>query len=110
MIRRPPRSTRTNTLFPYPTLFRSPSLLRGGHSCLWRKRSPLLSRRRASSVGGAAGGGVVPAAGSDRKSVVLGKSVSVRVDLGGRRIIKNILTLFPTLVSSTFVRISQCFE
>src|SRR3546814_16695363 len=25
----------------------------------------------------------------DRKSVVLGKSVSVRVDLGGRRIIKN---------------------
>src|SRR3546814_18785009 len=23
MIRRPPRSTRTNTLFPYPTLFRS---------------------------------------------------------------------------------------
>src|SRR3546814_3928017 len=33
MIRRPPRSTRTDTLFPYPTLFRSqsnPSLLRGG--------------------------------------------------------------------------------
>src|SRR3546814_20102170 len=25
MIRRPPRSTRTDTLFPYPTLFRSPS-------------------------------------------------------------------------------------
>src|SRR3546814_9802909 len=24
MIRRPPRSTRTNTLFPYTTLFRSP--------------------------------------------------------------------------------------
>src|SRR3546814_7586469 len=29
MIRRPPRSTRTDTLFPYTTLFRSP-LLRGG--------------------------------------------------------------------------------
>src|SRR3546814_13073430 len=28
-------------------------------------------------------------AGKDRKSVVSGKSVSVRVDLGGRRIIKN---------------------
>src|SRR3546814_7299151 len=28
MIRRPPRSTRTGTLFPYTTLFRSP--LRGG--------------------------------------------------------------------------------
>src|SRR3546814_9371659 len=27
MIRRPPRSTRTDTLFPYTTLFRSPSSL-----------------------------------------------------------------------------------
>src|SRR3546814_9398604 len=27
MIRRPPRSTRTDTLFPYTTLFRSPSRL-----------------------------------------------------------------------------------
>src|SRR3546814_2190418 len=27
MIRRPPRSTRTDTLFPYTTLFRSPDLL-----------------------------------------------------------------------------------
>src|SRR3546814_14486360 len=25
MIRRPPKSTRTDTLFPYPTLFRSPA-------------------------------------------------------------------------------------
>src|SRR3546814_19600904 len=39
MIRRPPRSTRTDTLFPYTTLFRSPDLgavagdarLRGRH-------------------------------------------------------------------------------
>src|SRR3546814_10769491 len=35
MIRRPPRSTRTDTLFPYTTLFRSPrhgrkDLLKGG--------------------------------------------------------------------------------
>src|SRR3546814_11548344 len=29
MLRRPPRSTRTYTLFPYSTLFRSPRLLRG---------------------------------------------------------------------------------
>src|SRR3546814_1271791 len=28
MIRRPPRSTRTDTLFPYTTLFRSPDLRR----------------------------------------------------------------------------------
>src|SRR3546814_3465654 len=30
MIRRPPRSTRTDTLFPYTTLFRSVELARGG--------------------------------------------------------------------------------
>src|SRR3546814_2096433 len=30
MIRRPPRSTRTDTLFPYTTLFRSRFRLRGG--------------------------------------------------------------------------------
>src|SRR3546814_19766210 len=30
MIRRPPRSTRTDTLFPYTTLFRSALGLRGG--------------------------------------------------------------------------------
>src|SRR3546814_1227388 len=35
MIRRPPRSTRTDTLFPYTTLFRSP------WCCSWR-----CSRRR----------------------------------------------------------------
>src|SRR3546814_12479087 len=30
MIRRPPRSTRTDTLFPYTTLFRSPNVHAGG--------------------------------------------------------------------------------
>src|SRR3546814_19136442 len=35
-----------------------------------------------------AGVEVLPRFGRDRKSVVLGKSESVRVDLGGRRIIK----------------------
>src|SRR3546814_3069024 len=37
MIRRPPRSTRTDTLFPYTTLFRSACCLRknsGNYSCL----------------------------------------------------------------------------
>src|SRR3546814_16603982 len=32
MIRRPPRSTRTDTLFPYTTLFRSPHLPDQGHA------------------------------------------------------------------------------
>src|SRR3546814_13644579 len=31
MIRRPPRSTRTDTLFPYTTLFRSPGRGRQAH-------------------------------------------------------------------------------
>src|SRR3546814_18532047 len=30
MRRRPPRSTRTDTLFPYTTLFRSPGFIAGG--------------------------------------------------------------------------------
>src|SRR3546814_2673415 len=42
MIRRPPRSTRTDTLFPYTTLFRSHN--RGGArsrgSCAWSRRRP----------------------------------------------------------------------
>src|SRR3546814_1958314 len=39
MIRRPPRSTRTDTLFPYTTLFRSPGDLAGGVQAL--DRSPV---------------------------------------------------------------------
>src|SRR3546814_17137934 len=31
MLRRPPRSTRTDTLFPYTTLFRSPGIARDAH-------------------------------------------------------------------------------
>src|SRR3546814_8700233 len=37
MIRRPPRSTRTDTLFPYTTLFRSP---RAATACGSRRRIP----------------------------------------------------------------------
>src|SRR3546814_4011009 len=37
MIRRPPRSTRTDTLFPYTTLFRSP------HTPFWSKEFPLYN-------------------------------------------------------------------
>src|SRR3546814_13966309 len=44
MIRRPPRSTRTDTLFPYTTLFRS---LRGGRRfCSGRRRLRRGSRGR----------------------------------------------------------------
>src|SRR3546814_7240173 len=53
-IRRPPRSTRTDTLFPYTTLFRSGGLsIQSGHSVqslfrrlgLWRKGGPPRPRR-----------------------------------------------------------------
>src|SRR3546814_20995817 len=43
MIRRPPRSTRTYTLFPYTTLFRSPILLLHGYpqtSACWHWIAP----------------------------------------------------------------------
>src|SRR3546814_14773746 len=45
MIRRPPKSTRTDTLFPYTTLFRSVSRLG------WSVREPPIGQR-AADVGG----------------------------------------------------------
>src|SRR3546814_20485633 len=139
MIRLPPRSTRTDTLFPYTTLFRSWRL----RACRARDRPPEIeaepadrgarkpARRPASQpviapvLGDRGGPGILsslcrdagrgrggrtgdrrasrraprgdphglpgrPAAipvQRDRKSVVEGKSVSVRVGLGGRGII-----------------------
>src|SRR3546814_1092054 len=40
MIRRPPRSTRTDTLFPYTTLFRSTWSRRSGSQAAPRDRAP----------------------------------------------------------------------
>src|SRR3546814_10868737 len=46
MIRRPPRSTRTDTLFPYTTLFRSPpSQTRRPHEVLHLPRQHPLDQR-----------------------------------------------------------------
>src|SRR3546814_14474945 len=106
MLRRPPRSTRTETLFPDTTLCRCGEDLdlQEGHGhadeaehradrevdvarhddehhagrhdadrrALDREVEKIARREKE----------------ADRKSVVQGKSVSVRVDLGGRRIIK----------------------
>src|SRR3546814_16398121 len=66
MIRRPPRSTRTDTLFPYTTLFRS------SRSCGYPQRVSWLSR-----IGGVEGlggfdvcwgGGLCSATGEVRRS------------------------------------------
>src|SRR3546814_2030824 len=46
MIRRPPRSTRTDTLFPYTTLFRSERLRRGLSRTLRRGGIPASGRRQ----------------------------------------------------------------
>src|SRR3546814_18161286 len=107
MIRRPPRSTRTDTLFPYTTLFRSRCHY---HHSFDSDRGPvrpgrwLRNRALRALCACMSGGGradlrssaavrfhqklFLLVARQDRKSVVEGKSVSVRVDLGGRRIIK----------------------
>src|SRR3546814_1219692 len=67
MIRRPPRSTRTDTLFPYTTLFRSaagalPAAGRAEHRSHHRSRGPdpLGAPHR-----GLAPAGVVPPAGRE---------------------------------------------
>src|SRR3546814_3396571 len=54
MIRRPPRSTRTDTLFPYTTLFRSGGLgrVRGGRAAAPRSASrAVVGRAWGTSVG-----------------------------------------------------------
>src|SRR3546814_7094329 len=46
MIRRPPRSTRTDTLFPYTTLFRSRSTARKAAGCTIRSIIPTCWTRQ----------------------------------------------------------------
>src|SRR3546814_2618424 len=66
MIRRPPRSTRTDTLFPYTTLFRSPRRLHSrpgladvwSHSC--RVRTVAFTAHRAVPHPGFGGSGCRP--------------------------------------------------
>src|SRR3546814_17280832 len=128
MIRRPPRSTRTDTLFPYTTLFRSPiredflcvretdmyevkadALEESFDAVLQAEKIAALEADMAALKGqvvaaqrpaldGVKGGSIDPQRaafverylrrGLDRKSVVSGKRVAVRVDPGGRGYIK----------------------
>src|SRR3546814_16751352 len=109
MIRRPPRSTRTDTLFPSTTLFRSP-LPRSGPgtrravgtgpgparstptshhgSARDRPRRDVVLERSGALRTPRRPSPLVARPDGDRKSVVSGKSVTVRVDTGGRRSIK----------------------
>src|SRR3546814_16552258 len=58
MIRPPPKSTRTDTLFPYPTLFRSDRMIGGSH----RSNAALLAQG-AANIGSSLFGGL-PATGA----------------------------------------------
>src|SRR3546814_19169309 len=121
MIRRPPRSTRTDTLFPYTTLFRSHVGSSAGDrlypNAFWpqnlvstlagqesgrtpgqrtrRHQRPYSGNQCGHHQAGHGSNGTCARrcwAGSgkdaDRKSVVEGKRVEGRVDIGGRRMIK----------------------
>src|SRR3546814_8209215 len=50
MIRRPPRSTRTDTLFPYTTLFRSHGRARGRPDRVARRLPPRGRKSRAAEI------------------------------------------------------------
>src|SRR3546814_16331326 len=116
MILLPPRSTRTDTLFPYTTLFRSPAgpstPSRPAGRCAtpspprpfhqrrrWgKRRSPQPQRgetteEKVSPMAPYDVNAVLPGAdhaprAPERKSVVEGTSVAVRVGIGGGRINK----------------------
>src|SRR3546814_11566717 len=101
MIPLPPRATRTDTLLHYTTLFRSKETVhedprrrcvRSEEAARDRRARPRRSEG-GRGAGRAHGDGHLPHrrlhARRARKSVVEGKRVSVRVDLGGRSTIKN---------------------
>src|SRR3546814_11956239 len=80
MIRRPPRSTRTDTLFPYTTLFRSLGRNRAGAGdeapARWKVPLATPGRRGDEAVGGASLGADrrVGLVARDRKSTRLNSS------------------------------------
>src|SRR3546814_1941862 len=61
MIRRPPRSTRTDTLFPYTTLFRSLPASVGRSGAAWRGDDPRHPQPHAQGLPHGHCGGGVPA-------------------------------------------------
>src|SRR3546814_19850368 len=70
MIRRPPRSTRTDTLFPYTTLFRSATEANvAGDARRGRARSHRgLLHRRAAIIGAEVDGDIVGGVLGDRRA------------------------------------------
>src|SRR3546814_11739964 len=91
-IPRHPRSTRTDTLFPYTTLFRSSRLNPGsrGQATTISNSSDATPKdlRTINDQSDKLPTSSSPSTRSDRKRVASGQSVSVRVDHGGRRVLK----------------------
>src|SRR3546814_3592012 len=82
MIRRPPRSTRTDTLFPYTTLFRSPLAALAAAAFLRFLAEGMLCRRLAEAGLGPLRGRArgVPFAGQRRQAVIgLGRHLRGKV-------------------------------
>src|SRR3546814_19075082 len=90
MIRRPPRSTRTDTLFPYTTLFRSPGDA-GAESRMGGQRGGIEGRDAAPATGHALlpqeGVGLIPQAAKGGAAALRRHHVAVEVPggLAGRR-------------------------
>src|SRR3546814_16494019 len=97
MLRRPPRSTRTDTLFPYTTLFRSTRFFPGRAGCSRRldrqgRQGADPGRPAIALADGLAVGGPAQAAGGDparRADRILGRADDAdffrrRVPLHGR--------------------------
>src|SRR3546814_13504102 len=72
MIRRPPRSTRTDTLFPYTTLFRSECVIVVFRSQVHAQRGVAIGICRADSSVGEAGNIAVILAGEQCRQARLG--------------------------------------
>src|SRR3546814_7076209 len=71
MIRRPPRSTRTDTLFPYTTLFLSPAAARGpGQRAAADQLGRAVAREAPARLGGAGqhAAGAFPGVAAARRS------------------------------------------
>src|SRR3546814_659290 len=106
MIRRPPRSTRTDTLFPYTTLFRSRQRTesvdeerRHGHVSRQgarQKQLPVLPGRYERQRPGTAGAGerLAPCPGAERVRAVLPATVQRRRQTPDRR--RSLVALAPS--------------
>src|SRR3546814_17915753 len=99
MIRRPPRSTRTDTLFPYTTLFRSSSF----QGSLWSQGILPLDSQQI----------LIEARGQKYIDVDLTESldwapIRERVKKGIRN--SNIMAIAPTATISNIVGVSQSIE